>query len=147
MKFLICATIYLLNLCVISLSIECYVCNSYVDEACNDPFNSNSTTVVEYFLMDCNNTDIWGVDPLCRKVQTYVWNYAKGAHTDMARVQRECGYKRRTGSAEYVKREEDYQIYVTQCDTDGCNSAPQASASSKTALLLVPLFTYRYARF
>jgi len=142
MKFLV-GTVFLLSFFGISFSLMCYVCNSKTDHACNDPFRGHgSDTIKNEFLKNCNETQPEGLEnpePHCRKVQTWV----ESANRQMFRVQRECGYTKRKGSDDYVKREEDYQIYAYQCSTDGCNTASHATAFT-TALLLVPCFIYRY---
>jgi len=119
-------------------AINCFVCNSFTDGACADEFVKDSKALQDTFLTPCepkNDAEGKEITPFCRKVQMNV--YAVSNQT--IRIQRDCGYERRTDRDCYQKRSENYIVNVCQCDDDMCNGANSLFFAPVLAVL-VPLF-------
>ncbi|XP_045601454.1 uncharacterized protein [Procambarus clarkii] len=128
--------ITLLALSGAAYGIQCFVCNSKMDSACQDEFNYDSPALQEAFTQTCDNV----TEAFCRKSKIYLKEVPSGE----VRVVRECAYQRREIYDCYQKRSEDYYIDVCQCDEDLCNSSPVLTLSLASALAVTLPF---FARF
>jgi len=117
-----------------SSPLQCYQCNSYKDQHCDDPFHHEDDPEkrpkkAEY-LQDCPENM---VDPFCRKIYQNV----RGDE----RVIRSCATVRdeRTDRTCYTTVLEEYNTEVCQCFEEGCNSGNMFKVSSLAVLSAVLL--------
>jgi len=123
-----------LGLLATGSAIDCFVCNSFTDKACADPFSAKDSPALQtHFMTTCEQKD--NLTPFCRKVQMNIY----GASNETIRIQRDCGYEKREGYDCYQKRSEDYIVNVCQCDEDQCNGANSLFFAPVLAVF-VPLF-------
>jgi len=124
-----------LGLLATGSALQCFVCNSFQDPACEDEFPAESGALQGAFLKDCETQteDGTALTPFCRKTEMNVYE------ANSTRIQRDCGYDRREGYDCYQKRSEDYVVTVCQCDEEMCNSA-NSLVFAPVLALLVPLF-------
>jgi len=111
-----------------SIGIKCWVCNSYSDRKCADPFDNRS-----YVITDCDSKDqlrdnLQGVpSTMCRKTSQKVngiWRYIRSCgflgEPGIGRDERYC--RRRKGTND---------IYIEDClcrGKDGCNGSEKLDA-------------------
>lgn len=121
-KLILPASILLfLTLIPAGTGLKCHQCSSYTDVNCDDPFYFEDTPdqpKTEEYLKECPSDD---KEYFCRKIYQNV----RGDE----RVIRSCGWEKNEKEC-YATVLEEYNTYVCQCDTDGCNGASMFSISS-----------------
>ncbi|ROT85464.1 hypothetical protein C7M84_013680 [Penaeus vannamei] len=98
---------------VVSVALECFVCNSHEDQACSDEFQVNSTALQNAFIKTCEEKD--NQTPFCRKMRMDIYQ------ENEIRILRDCGYERKEDRECYQKRSDDYIV-------DVCHRAVRTSA-------------------
>ena len=123
--------------CIIGSALQCYVCNSRIDEGCSgmpDP----------KYLRNCSELSDTKKYILCRKIDQEVppaegREYTQIKSIDKSNI-RECGWEEALADC-YQKHKYGGLQNVCSCRTDGCNGSPgnRAKIFNGTGLFLLSL--------
>merc|ERR1711973_644679 len=117
-------------------ALQCHVCSSADNEACNEYDEEGNFKGGDQFLETCPD----GQDTYCRKIYQII--------RDEESVVRSCGWEEDKVAREcYTTVLEEYNTEVCSCKTDGCNSADSVSSLSLATTVITGVLAHLYNRF